>query len=179
MKYKIHNNDLIKYADKCLAESLWSIESLPKSKELELTKQVLEDHATESEVIVLEGTKQLWEGIIDRMKVQVCDTFDLAPNDRWYATYYDGLNLVMVALVPDRDISEYPNLYRYEWNIGIGGRLKGDDDLSEIENLRLEVRCHKLTRNDKNELCRPHKYEWYKSSVLTKIKSIIEKIRFR
>ena len=179
MKYKLHNNDLIRYADNCLDEELWDIESIPKTKEFELTKQVLEDHTTESEVVVFEGTKQLWEEIIDKMKSQVCKSFDLAPNDRWYATYYDGLNLVMVVLVPDSDISKYPNLYRYEWNIGIGGQLKGDCNMDESENLRLEIRCHKLTRNDKDASYRPHKYEWCKSSILTKIKSKIEKIRFR
>lgn len=109
------------------------------------------------------------------MKFQVCDTFNLVPNDRWYATYYDGLNLVMVVLVPDSDISKYPNLYRYEWNIGIGGQSSDD----ESENLRLDIRCHKLTRNDKGASYRPHKYEWYKSSILTKIKSKIERIRYR
>lgn len=49
IKYKLHNNDLIKYADNCLEEELWDIESILKTKELELTKQVLEDHTTESE----------------------------------------------------------------------------------------------------------------------------------
>lgn len=175
IKYKLHNNDLIKYSDNCLVAGLWDIESIPKTKEFELTKQVLEDHTTGSEVVVLEGTKQLWEEIIDKMKFQVCDTFNLVPNDRWYATYYDGLNLVMVVLVPDSDISKYPNLYRYEWNIEIGGQLS--DDASE--NLRLEISCHKLTRNDKDESYRPYKYEWYKSSILTKIKSKIERIRYR
>lgn len=175
IKYKLHNNDLIKYADNCLAEGLWDIESISKTKEFELTKQVLEDHTTESEVVMLEGTKQLWEEIIDKMKFQVCDTFEFASNDRWYATYYDGLNLVMVALVPDSDISKYPNLYRYEWNIGISDQLSND----VVENLRLEISCHKLTRNDKGASYRPHKYEWYKSSILTKIKSEIEKIRYR
>lgn len=179
MKYKLHNNDLIKYADNCLAEGLWTIKSIPKDKELELTKQVLNEHTNEYEVIELEGTKQLWEEIIDKMKSQICESFDTFSSDRWYATYYDGLNLVMVALVPDSDISKYPNLYRYEWNIGIGGLLEGDDTVSEPSNLRLEISCHKLTRNDKYDLYRPHKYEWYKSSLLIKIRSLIERIRYR
>lgn len=177
MKYRIHNNDLVRYADNCLEESLWDIKSLPKDEEMKLTKQVLEDHMTESEMVVLEGTKQLWEEIIDKMKSQVCSIFDLAPNDRWYATYYDGLNMIMVVLVPDSDMSEYPNLYRYEWNLELGGQLGDDSD--ESARLKLGIRCHKLTRNDKDESYRPHKYEWDKSSILTKIKSKIEKIRFR
>lgn len=180
MKYKLHNNDLIKYADNCLAKGLWEIESIPKDKELELTKQILDDHTTEPEGLVkFEGTKQLWEEIIDKMKFQVCKSFNLSSNDRWYATYYDGLTLIMVVLVYDLDMSKYPNLYRYEWNIGIDEQLKDDDTADESKNLRLEISCHKLTRNDKDELHRPNKYEWYKSSLLTKIRSEIERIRFR